>query len=127
MHAFPRLSLLCQGSFSCQLSVYQRHTAYNYLHLPETRAALVLQSNSGVGVLMLDDNSIPSCEVIDPKRNLTGEQCTPCNSSQDSMVCLFLQTCKALEGSLLLPPALRCHLNRLRAHKRIGKSWKGHN
>lgn len=66
---------------------------------------------------------IPSCKVMDPKRNLTWEQCTPCNSSQDSILCLFLQTCKVLEESLF-PPALRCHLNCLRVHKCIGKVGK---
>lgn len=99
-------------------SVYQRHIVYNYLHLPEMRVALVLQSI--VGSAYVRWQPIPSCKVMDPKRNLTWEQCSPCNSSQDSMLCLFLQTCKALEESLF-PPALRCHLNCLRVHKCIGK------
>ena len=44
---------------------------YNYLHLPEIRAALVLQHNLGVGVLTLLGNYIPRCKAMDSKRNLT--------------------------------------------------------
>lgn len=89
----------------------QGHFVYNYLRLPERRADLVLQYNLGVGMLTLFGNYILGCKAMDSKRNLTREQYTPGKSSQDSTLCLFLQTCKALNGSLPFSLALCCHFS----------------
>lgn len=114
---FPILSLPCQESFSHQLIIRQGHFVYSHLHLPEIRAVLVLQHNLWVGVLTLLGKYIPRCKAMYSKRNLTWEQYTPGNSSQDSILCLFLQTCKALDGSLPLLLAFCCHLNLLTVYK----------
>lgn len=88
LNAFPIFNLLCQESFSYRLTVHQGHFVYNYLCLSEIMAAPILQYNPRVGVLTLFGNYIPRCKVMDSKRNLTWEQYTPGNSSQDSIVFL---------------------------------------
>lgn len=124
LNAFSILNLLCQESFSYQLIVCQRHFVYNYLCLSEIRAVLVLQYNLGVGVFTLLGNCIPRCKAMDFKRNLTWEQYTPGNSSQDSLLCLSLQNFKALDGRLPLSLALCCHLNCFKVHKSMWKVGK---
>lgn len=129
---FPNLPLHILNAFSHSQSSMSRIIfistnstsgtfVYNYLHLPERRAALVLQHNLGVGVLTLLGNYIPRCKAKDSKRYLTWEQYTLGNRSQDSILYLFLRTCKVLHGSLPLSLALCCHLNRLTVHKSM---WK---
>lgn len=88
LNAFPIFNLLCQESFSYHLIVHQGHFVYNYLCLSEIMAVLILQYNPQVGVLTLFGNYISRCKVMDSKRNLTWEQYTPGNSSQDSIVFL---------------------------------------
>lgn len=87
-------------------------------------SVLVLQYNLGVGVFTLLGNCVPRCKAMDSKRNLTWEQYTPGNSSQDSLLCLFLQNFKALDGRVPLSLALCCHLNCLKVHKSMWKVGK---
>lgn len=121
LNAFPVLSLLCQESFSYQLIVCQGYFVCNYLRLAEIGIAVVPQHNLGVEALTLLGNYIPRCKAMDSQRNLTWEQYTPGNGSQDSILCFFLQTRTALDGSLSLSLAVCCHLNWFTVYKAI---WK---